>query len=47
MNVQGWVADDLGKIPADEAYEAVTCSACMRMHLVNPKNGKVLGADED
>jgi hypothetical protein len=46
MNVQGWVADDLGKTSTDETYEAVTCTACARMHLVNAKSGKVLGADE-
>ncbi len=46
FNVQGWVADD----PTEgegETYEAVTCTACARVHLVNPKNGKLLGTDED
>jgi len=27
-------------------YEAVTCLACTRVHLVDPRTGKVLGADE-
>jgi hypothetical protein len=41
LNVQGFVADD----PDESApYEQVTCIACTRVHLVNPKNGKVLGA---
>jgi len=31
---------------ADETYEPVTCTVCARVHLVNPKTGKVLGADE-
>jgi len=44
-NVQGWVADDPDV--EDDAYESVICSACTRLHLVNPKTGKVLGeADE-
>jgi hypothetical protein len=37
LNVQGWVADD----PTDgeaETYEPITCTACARPHLVNPKN---------
>jgi hypothetical protein len=44
--VQGWVADDPTE-RGDEFYEAVTCMACTRLHLVNPKSGKVLGADGD
>jgi hypothetical protein len=46
LNVQGWVADD----PTEgetETYEAVTCTACTRTHLVDPKTGRVLGVDED
>jgi hypothetical protein len=44
-NVQAWVADD----PEDEdlTYVQVTCLACAEAHLVNPKTGKVLGADDD
>ncbi len=39
QKVQGHVADEL----IDGAtYEAVTCTACGRAHLVNPKSGKVL-----
>jgi hypothetical protein len=44
--VQGWVADDPTESEA-ENYEAVTCTACLRVHLVNLKTGKVLGANED
>jgi hypothetical protein len=44
VNVQGWVADD----PAEhDSYEVIMCLACTRVHLVNPKTGKVLGADDD
>jgi len=46
LNVQGWVADDPTE-RGKSAYEAVTCLACTRLHLVNPANGKVLGADDD
>jgi hypothetical protein len=27
------------------AYEPVTCLACNGVHLVNPRSGRVLGAD--
>ena len=39
QQVQGWAAADLGD---SEAYEPVTCTACGRVHLVNPRTGKVL-----
>jgi len=40
LNVQCWVADDpTGE--NTERFEAVTCLACSRLHLVNPKTGKV------
>jgi len=43
LNVQGFIADD----PADDnMFEPVICTACTRTHLINPKTGKVLGADE-
>jgi hypothetical protein len=28
-------------------YETVTCAACNGVHLVNPSNGHVAGADVD
>ncbi len=31
----------------DNEYEAITCQACSRIHLVNRKTGKVLGQQED
>jgi len=37
LKVQGWVADDPTK---DEPFAPVTCT---RVHLVNPKTGKVVG----
>ena len=46
LNVQGWVADDPTEGEA-EAYEAVTCTACTRMHVINLKTGKMLGDEED
>jgi hypothetical protein len=36
--VQGWVEDDL--VAADISYTAISCLACGRLHLVNPKTGK-------
>jgi hypothetical protein len=46
LNVQGWSAEE----PAEQAhptYEPLTCTACTRVHLVDPKTGRVLGADDD
>jgi hypothetical protein len=41
MNVQGWVAED--PTINGETYQPIVCTICARLHLVNPKNGKVLG----
>jgi len=41
LNVQGWIADDPAESEA-ESYEAVTCTACTRLHLINPKTGRML-----
>lgn len=46
LNVQGWIADRPTE-RRDEVYEAIACTACTRVHLVNPQNGKVLGSDHD
>ena len=46
LNVHGWIADYPTESEA-ESYEAVICTACKRTHLVNPKTGRVLGADDD
>ena len=45
-NVQGWFADN-PTADEGEVYEAMTCPACTRVHLVNPVTGKVLGGDGD
>jgi hypothetical protein len=41
--VHHWFDGD--KNMCDDTYHAVTCLACGRVHLVNPKTGNVLGAD--
>jgi hypothetical protein len=28
-------------------YKTVTCTACQRVHLVNPKSGRVVGDDNE
>ena len=45
LNVQGWVADD--PTENEDTYEPITCTACTRMHFVNPKTTKILGADDE
>jgi hypothetical protein len=46
FNVQGFASDHPAPVPAsiESVYEAVTCTACRRVHLVNAKSGQVLGA---
>ncbi len=43
--VQIWLPDMPQPDSADQ-YEAVTCPACARVHLVNRKTGKMLGDKE-
>ena len=45
VKVQHWVDGD-EDVP-DNEYEAITCQACSRIHLVNRKTGEVLGQQED
>jgi hypothetical protein len=55
LNVQGWFADDpasanvgdSARANADETYEAVLCTACTKLHLINPKTGRTLGDDRN
>lgn len=45
--VQGRVAeDDKSQTRETDNYEPLTCFACGRTHLVDPKNGKVLWAGQ-
>ena len=39
--VQGFVAEETSG--DSESYEAITCIVCQRVHLVNPRTGKVVG----
>jgi hypothetical protein len=41
-NVQVWLREAAQPECAD-SYEAVTCPACARVHLINRKTGKMLG----
>ena len=44
-NVQAFIADDPTK-GREDAFQSVTCTVCGRVHLVNPKTGKVIGDRE-
>jgi len=44
LNVQGFIADDPGD---DGSYVPVTCIICTRVHLVDPRSGKVVGVDDE
>ncbi len=43
INVQHWQDDD-EDVPEDK-YEGVACPACLRLHFLNRKTGKLLGQD--
>ena len=45
IKVQHWLDDDQDA-PENE-YEAITCAACSRVHLLNRMTGKLLGQDEE
>lgn len=40
LNVQGHAKDHGDK---GRAFEAILCTACKRVHWVNPKTGKLVG----
>jgi hypothetical protein len=42
LSVQGFTADDPTD-PDTTSYEPMVCTACTRVHLVNPTTRKVLG----
>jgi hypothetical protein len=42
LNVQSFIAGSATEND-DDTYEPVKCTACTRIHLVNPNTGKVLG----
>jgi hypothetical protein len=44
-DVQVWLPENADPERADN-YEAVTCPACARVHLINRKTGKMLGDKE-
>jgi hypothetical protein len=46
QRVQGWIADDPTNL-GDNTYETMIFTACTRLHLINPKTGRTLGADEE
>jgi len=43
--VDAWIEGEDSE--ADHSYEALTCVACQRVHLVNPKSGRVIGNDDE
>ena len=47
LKVQGWFADDPTREDAHDTYDAVLCTACTKLHLVNPKTGKTLWDDRE
>ena len=44
LKVQHWLDDD--EDATDNEYEAITCQACARLHLINRKTGQLLGQND-
>ena len=44
LMVQHWLDDD--EDAPETEYEAITCKACGRLHLINRKSGRLLGQKE-
>jgi hypothetical protein len=45
LKVQHWLEDD-DEAPEGE-YEGITCPACVRVHFINRKTGKLIGQKEN
>ena len=45
LDVPYWLDDEKDDVSETE-YEAVTCKACAKVHLINRKTGKLLGQDD-
>ena len=45
IHVQGWTVEDTSD--DETAYAPVQCTACRRLHYVNPVTGRVLGNTDD
>ncbi|WP_349509693.1 hypothetical protein [Bradyrhizobium sp. Tv2a-2] len=46
LNVQHWLADEVGPDDAQCSYETVVCKACTRLHFINRRTGRLLGDQE-
>jgi len=45
QHVSSWIADDPES--DEDRWATISCLACQRVHTINPKTGKVLGADDN
>jgi hypothetical protein len=45
VKVQHWLDDD--EDAPETEYEAITCKACARLHLINRKAGRLLGQEDE
>jgi hypothetical protein len=45
LNVQHWLAEEVGPDVPQCSYETVTCKACTRLHFINRRTGKLLGEE--
>lgn len=45
LNVQHWLADEVGQDQTQCSYETVACKACTRLHFINRSTGGLLGEE--
>ena len=45
LDIQYWLDDSKKDDVSDTEHEAVTCTACAKVHLINRKTGKLLGQE--
>jgi hypothetical protein len=45
LKVQHWLDDD--EDAPETEYEAITCKACARLHLINRRTGRLLGQEDE
>jgi hypothetical protein len=46
LNVQHWLADEVGPGDPQCSYETVVCKACTRLHFISRRTGNLLGDEE-
>lgn len=46
IHTHAWIADDAGVAAGPDAYIAIDCTACGRIHYLDPASGALLGGEK-